>query len=122
MRSSISSASGGLAGLNASIFQAAAAASDRPSGGLKPQQRPATYRDPLRWFSVLPPLSLRKAQKCFRRAAEASVQLANAQLRMAHHGALYEQLCRSSGHEHLLQALTEAKAEAKLSTAQEGAK
>ena len=73
-----------------------------PQTGLKLPERPPTNSDPLRWFSVLPPLSLRKSQKCFRRAAECSVHLANAKRRIEHHRALYVGLCKSSGHLHLV--------------------
>ncbi|KAL1503884.1 hypothetical protein AB1Y20_012371 [Prymnesium parvum] len=100
VRSHISSASGGLAAVNASIYQASVSA---PDGKLKSDAAPrGAELDPLRWFGALPPQSLRKAQKLFTRAAEAAVQIANAQLRMEHHRALYEELCRSSGREHLL--------------------
>ena len=36
----------------------------------KPRQKPSGSRDPLKWFTLLPPPSLRQAQKGFRSATE----------------------------------------------------
>ena len=48
----------------------------------KPQQKPSGSRDPLKWFTLLPPPSLRQAQKGFRSATESIAACANAQARM----------------------------------------
>lgn len=83
MRSQIAFAPGGsMAGVKQAQFQASLM---QPADGVparKLPERPDTRGDPLRWFSVLPPLALRQAQKAFRRSAEISVQLANAQAAM----------------------------------------
>ncbi|KAL3904263.1 MAG: hypothetical protein SGPRY_011352, partial [Prymnesium sp.] len=98
VRSRISSVSGGLGGINASIFQAAVGGSRiQPASSSKPEQSVSHDRDPLRWFAMLPPLALRRAQKSFRRAVETSVQIANARSRMDHHRALYTELLASVG-------------------------
>ena len=76
--------SAGIDDLKRAQFRAAlgeaddAAAAARP----RPQARPSTSRDPLRWFTVLPPPSLRQSQKHFRHAAELAVRSANALARM----------------------------------------
>lgn len=65
-------------------FRAALAEADKePSDSRpKPQVKPSSSRDPLRWYGVLPPPSLRQTQKNFRRAAETAVALANANAKM----------------------------------------
>ena len=85
MRSQIAFAPGGsMAGVKQAQFQASLM-QPADGGGVparKLPERPDTRKDPLRWFSVLPPLALRQAQKAFLRSAEISVQLANAQAAM----------------------------------------
>ena len=78
--SSVSLSAGGLDHLKRAQFLAAIGEteSERP----KAQVKPSSTRDPLRWFSLLPPPSLRQAQRNFRRAAETAAQCASAQLRM----------------------------------------
>lgn len=87
MRSHINFAPGGsMSGVKQAQFEALMRSDTEGAGvgggagvpGRKLPQRPDTSGDPLRWFSVLPPLPLRQAQKAFRRSAEISVQLANA--------------------------------------------
>lgn len=48
-----------------------------------PSQRPASPSDPLRWFGVLVPQSLRRSQKYFVGALEVVVDVANEQTRLA---------------------------------------
>lgn len=85
MRSQISFAPGGsMAGVKQAQFEASLM-QPAEGGGVparKLPERPDTRGDPLRWFSALPPLALRQAQKAFRRSAEISVQIANAQAAM----------------------------------------
>lgn len=90
LSSQIGSASS-LGDLKSQLFASMMSEDDAPQRP-KPQQRPGLDRDPLRWFAVLPPLPLRQAQKCFRRAAERSVALANASARMEGARARYESL------------------------------
>ena len=87
MRSHINFAPGGsMSGVKQAQFEALVRSDTEGAGvgggagvpGRKLPQRPDTSGDPLRWFSVLPPLPLRQAQKAFRRSAEISVRLANA--------------------------------------------
>ncbi|XP_075540546.1 vacuolar ATPase assembly protein VMA22 [Dermacentor variabilis] len=56
-----------------------------PSRGAaeSPPQRPTSPTDPLRWFGVLVPQSLRRSQKCFISALEVVVDVANEQSRLA---------------------------------------
>ena len=90
------STSAGLDDLKRSQFRAALAASDGPDGEGKqrpaPQTRPSSHRDPLRWFTLLPPPALRQAQQGFRGAAETTVLCANAQARMEAARTRYEAL------------------------------
>jgi hypothetical protein len=96
-RSEMSFGASGLGDLKRAQFQAAlqSGADDyegedgiRPS----PQSRPSSGRDPMRWFTLLPPPSMRQAQKCFRRATETAVLCANAQARMIAARAAYNAL------------------------------
>lgn len=48
----------------------------------EPQERPASPADPLRWFGLLVPQSLRRSQKCFVNALELVVDVANEQSRL----------------------------------------
>lgn len=48
-----------------------------------PPKRPTSPSDPLRWFGVLVPQSLRRSQKCFISALEVVVDVANEQSRLA---------------------------------------
>ena len=91
VRSSMSFAAGGIEGLKQAQFRAALAANGEKHCP-KPQVRPSSSRDPMRWFTLLPPPSLRQAQKCFRRVAQSAVQCTTAQARMEHARALYEAL------------------------------
>lgn len=95
MSSSISMAVG-LGDVKSSIFQGLLASGDNQPAGTKQQRGPCTDGDPIRWFSVLPPPSLRKAQQNFRRAVETSVQMASIQIRMEHYRALYVELLPSA--------------------------
>ena len=61
-------------------------------GRPKPQVRPSSSRDPLRWFTLLPPPSLRQSQTSFRSAADSIAACANAQARMDEARARYEAL------------------------------
>ena len=91
-RSAMSFSAGGIDELKHAQFRAALGAADasaargKDEGGdttrPKPQSRPSNSRDPIRWFTLLPPPSLRQAQKNFRRATETAVRCANSQARM----------------------------------------
>lgn len=48
----------------------------------EPHERPASPTDPLRWFGLLVPQSLRRSQKCFVNALELIVDVANEQSRL----------------------------------------
>lgn len=100
VRSRMTFAAGGIDELKHAQFRAALGAADATVGGArrpKPQAKPSNSRDPMRWFTVLPPPSLRQAQKNFRRVAEASVACANAQARMRAAKARYEELLPEHG-------------------------
>ena len=94
VRSAQVAAAGDLGALKRAQFAGAMAdaAGTDPSPKPKLQARPSSSRDPLRWFAVLPPASLRRTQQGFRRAAESAAACANAQARMDAAGALYEAL------------------------------
>lgn len=49
----------------------------------KPQTRPDPFADPLKWFAVLPPNPLRKAQARFRRACDLIVAMCDLRARLA---------------------------------------
>ena len=90
---------GGLADLKRAQFAAALSDVDggAGAGGMqrpKPQVRPSSNRDPVRWFSVMPPPALPAAQKSFRRAAETAVRCANAQAKMDAARRRYEALLK----------------------------
>jgi len=100
-RSEMSFSAGGIDDLKRAQFRAALATADADSkdeaaAQRMQQARPCPTRDPLRWFSLLPPPSLRQAQKCFRRAAETATQCASAQAKMAVTQRRYEELLRAS--------------------------
>lgn len=82
------STSSGMDELKRAQFRAALACNGgnedgrKESEGPRPQMRPSSYRDPIRWYTLLPPPALRQAQLSFRRAAETAVQCANAQAKM----------------------------------------
>ena len=82
------SASSGMDELKRAQFRAALANNGgnddgrKDSDGPRPQMRPSSHRDPIRWYTLLPPPALRQAQLSFRRAAETAVQCANAQAKM----------------------------------------
>ena len=94
-KSSMHFSAGGLDELKRAQFQAAiasdeAASDDRP----KPQEKPDSRRDPLKWFTVLPPPSLRQTQRSFRRAVETAIAIANAKAKMQDAREQYESLRR----------------------------
>ena len=84
--SPISLSAGALDGLKRAQFLAALSGADDAEGDAaprpKPQAKPSSVRDPLRWYALLPPPSLRQAQQSFRRVAETAAQCATAQARM----------------------------------------
>ena len=59
-------------------------------------QRPSAAGDPVRWFSVMPPPSLRKSQASFQRSLELMVHLANLNARMEAESARYDAAIVSS--------------------------
>ena len=108
-RSAMSFSAGGLDDLKRSQFRAmvssggAAEGGDEAGGDRKgeqrprPQVKPSNSRDPLRWFTVLPPPSLRQAQKGFRSSVDLAVRCANAQARMQEARERYEALLPPRG-------------------------
>lgn len=100
-RSEMTFSAGGIEDLKRAQFRAALSASDAAEGAgnadrPKPQVRPRSNRDPLQWFTLLPPPSLRQGQKSFRRAAETAVQCAAAQAKMSVARREYEELLQAS--------------------------
>ena len=97
MRSTMNFSASGLEDLKHAQFRAALSteAPDPGSTRPKPQARPDTSRDPTRWFSPLPPPSLRQAQSSFRRAVETVARCATAQAQMDAARRKYESLLPS---------------------------
>ena len=61
----------------------------------KPQTRPDPFADPLKWFAVLPPHPLRKAQARFRRACDLIVAMCDLRARLAAAAEAHEALSDS---------------------------
>lgn len=81
-RAPITFSPNGLGDLKRAQFRAALEADEEYAANRPKPLKPSTKRDPLRWFTMLPPPSLRQGQKSFRRAAESAVALAAAQAKM----------------------------------------
>ena len=97
VRSSMGFASSGIDELKHAQFRAALSnVEEKKEDGVKPQAKPSNSRDPMRWFALLPPPSLRQAQKNFRSATELMVRCANAQARMEVEKRKYEALMPKS--------------------------
>lgn len=94
-------AASGLADLKHAQFCAAMNTSAMESAGQsRPNAKPAAAGDPMSWYSLLPPPSLRQTQKGFRRAAEMAVALANAQARMHEAWQRHEAMTERQRHSH----------------------
>jgi hypothetical protein len=95
----VSLAASNLSDLKRAQFQAELDSDEAYTASRPLQLKPNAKRDPLRWFTVMPPPSLRQGQQCFRRAAETTAALANAQAQMhatrEHFEALQAQLIES---------------------------
>jgi len=81
-RAPTSFAASGLDDLKRAQFRAALESDDDYAAVRPKPLKPSAKRDPLRWFTLLPPPSLRQSQKSFRRGAETAVALAAAQAKM----------------------------------------
>ncbi|CAN7986398.1 unnamed protein product [Ixodes hexagonus] len=76
--------------------ECSAKGSDEESNA-KASTGPLSSGDPLRWFGVLVPASLRRSQKCFAQALEVLTDVANQQVKLSSSLDRYEKLRAASG-------------------------
>lgn len=81
-RAPVSLSPSNLNDLKRAQFRAALDADEAYTASRPKALKPNAKRDPSRWFTLLPPPSLRQGQKSFRRAIETTAALATAQARM----------------------------------------